>query len=127
MSRLNEFFNFLEEFIQLKPKQFAGVWFQLVTDPYYLDPIYAPVFLKEKAIKDIDEFLTTNSLLKDEKYSNILFGEFKNSLISCKNFLKDNLHSVKHVDQFVKQMNVLDRLREQKLTEILPEFQQLGV
>ena len=126
MSRLNEFFNFLDEFIQSKPKQFAGVWFQLVTNPDYLDPIHAPIFLKEKAIKDIDEFLTNSSLLKDEKYSNILFGEFKNSLISCRNFLKDNLNSVKHVDQFIKQMNMLDRLRKQKLTNVLPEFQQLG-
>jgi sulfatase maturation enzyme AslB (radical SAM superfamily) len=127
MSRLNEFFNFLDEFIQLKPKQFAGVWFQLVTDPYYLDPIHAPSFLKEKAIKDINEFLTTSVLLKDEKYSNILFGELKNSLISCRDFLKDNLNSVKHVDQFIKQMNILDKLRGQKLIEVLPEFQQLGV
>jgi sulfatase maturation enzyme AslB (radical SAM superfamily) len=126
MSRLDEFFNFLSEFVQSKPKQFAGVWFQLVTDPNYLDPIHAPIFLKEKAIKDIDEFLTTSSLLKDEKYSNILFGEFKNSLISCRNFLEDNLNSVKHVDQFIKQMNILDRLRKQKLTNVLPEFQQLG-
>ena len=65
-------------------------------------------------------------MLKDEKYSNILFGEFKNSLISCRNFLKDNLNSVKYVDQFIKQMNMLDRLRGQKLIEVLPEFQQLG-
>jgi sulfatase maturation enzyme AslB (radical SAM superfamily) len=127
MSRLDKFFNFLDEFMQSKPKQFAGVWFQLVTDPYYLDPIHAPIFLKEKAIKDIDEFLTNSLLLNDEKYSNILFGEFKNSLISCRNFLKDNLNSVKHVDQFIKQMNILDRVRGQKLTEVLPEFQQLGV
>ena len=127
MSRLNEFFDFLNEFMSSRPKQFAGVWFQLVTDPNYLDPIYAPSFLKEKAIKDIEEFLTTSSLLKDEKHSNILFGEFKNSLISCRNFLKDNLTSVKYVDQFIKQMNLLDRLRGQRLAAVLPEFQQLGV
>ena len=65
-------------------------------------------------------------MLKDEKHSNILFGEFKNTLISCRNFLEDNLNSVKHVDQFIKQMNILDRLRKQKLTNVLPEFQQLG-
>ena len=47
--------------------------------------------LKEKAIKDIDEFLTTNLLLKDEKYSNILFGEFKNSLISTRDFLDSRI------------------------------------
>lgn len=126
MSRLNEFFDFLDEFIKSKPKQFAGIWFQLVTDPDYLDPIYAPSFLKEKAIKDIDKFLTNSALLKDEKHSNILFGEFKNSLVSCRDFLKNNLNSVKHVDQFIKQMNMLDRLRGQNLTEVLPEFQQLG-
>jgi len=127
MSRLKKIFNFLEEFLESKPKQFAGVWFQLVTNPNYLDPMYAPVFLKEKAIKDIDEFLSTSLILKDEKYSNILFGEFKNSLISCKDFLKNNLTLVKYVDQFIKQMQILDRLRGQKLTEVLPEFHQLGV
>jgi len=127
MSRLNDFFNFLDEFMQSKPKQFAGVWFQLVTDPNYLDPIHAPTFLKVKAIKDIDEFLKTSALLKDDKHSNILFGEFKNSLISCRDFLQNNLYSVKHVDKFKKEMNKLDRLRVQKLTEVLPEFQQLGV
>lgn len=126
MSRLNEFFDFLDEFIQSKPKQFAGVWFQLVTDPYYLDPLYAPTFLKEKAIKDIDHFLTTSLLLQDEKYSNILFGELKNSLVSCSNFLKNNLNSVKHINKFLEQMQILDRLRNQKLIEVLPEFQQLG-
>ncbi len=72
MTRLNEMFKFIEEYVASKPKQFAGVWFQLVTDPNYLDPIYAPRFIKEKAIYDINFFLNTSTMLQDEKYSSIL-------------------------------------------------------
>ena len=77
MTRLNEMFEFIEEYITLKPKQFAGVWFQLVTDPNYLDPIYAPKFMKEKAIHDIDNFLNKSKLLQDKKYSSICLEDYK--------------------------------------------------
>ncbi len=126
MTRLNEMFKFIEEYVASKPKQFAGVWFQLVTDPNYLDPIYAPRFIKEKAIYDINFFLNTSTMLQDEKYSSILQGEFKQSLISSKEFLENNLNNVKHVDVFLKKMATLDKLRNQSLFEVLPEFKQLG-
>ena len=126
MTRLNEMFKFIEEYVASKPKQFAGVWFQLVTDPNYLDPIYAPRFIKEKAIHDINFFLNTSTMLQDEKYSSILQGEFKQSLISSKEFLENNLNNVKHVDVFLKKMATLDKLRNQSLFEVLPEFKQLG-
>jgi hypothetical protein len=119
-------FKFIEEYVASKPKQFAGVWFQLVTDPNYLDPIYAPRFIKEKAIYDINFFLNTSTMLQDEKYSSILQGEFKQSLISSKEFLENNLNNVKHVDVFLKKMATLDKLRNQSLFEVLPEFKQLG-
>ena len=126
MTRLNEMFEFIEEHVASKPKQFAGVWFQLVTDPNYLDPINAPKFMKEKAIHDINSFLNTSTMLQDEKYSGILQGEFKQSLISSKQFLVNNINNVKYVDSFLKNMSILDRLRSQNLFTILPELKQLG-
>ena len=126
MTRLNEMFKFIEEYIASKPKQFAGVWFQLVTHPNYLDPIHAPKFMKEKAIYDINSFLNTSTMLQDEKYSGILQGEFKQSLISSKEFLENNIDNVKYVDLFLKKMSILDRLRSQNLFTILPELKQLG-
>ena len=126
MTRLNEMFKFIEEYIASKPKQFAGVWFQLVTHPNYLDPINAPKFIKEKAIHDINIFLNTSTMLQDEKYSSILQGEFKQSLISSKEFLENNIDNVKYVDLFLKKMATLDKLRNQNLFEVLPEFKQLG-
>ena len=65
-------------------------------------------------------------MLQDEKYSSILQGEFKQSLISSKEFLENNLNNVKHVDVFLKKMATLDKLRNQCLFEVLPEFKQLG-
>ena len=126
MTRLNEMFEFIEEYITLKPKQFAGVWFQLVTDPNYLDPIYAPKFMKEKAIHDIDNFLNKSKLLQDKKYSSILYGELKQSLKSSKDFLKNNMNNTKYVDSFLKNMGILDRIRNQTLFTVLPELKQLG-
>ena len=126
MTRLNEMFEFIEEYVASKPKQFAGVWFQLVTHPNYLDPIHAPKFMKEKAIYDINCFLNTSTMLQDEKYSGILQGEFKQSLISSKEFLENNIDNVKYVDSFLKKMSILDRLRSQNLFTILPELKQLG-
>tara|TARA_B110001454_G_scaffold215812_1_gene237916 strand:+ start:101 stop:1288 length:1188 start_codon:yes stop_codon:yes gene_type:complete len=126
MTRLNEIFEFIEEYVASKPKHFAGVWFLLVTDPNYLDPINAPKFMKEKAIHDINSFLNTSTMLQDEKYSSILQGEFKQSLISSKEFLENNMNNIKHVDVFLKKMATLDKLRNQNLFEVLPEFKQLG-
>ena len=126
MTRLNEMFEFIEEYITLKPKQFAGVWFQLVTDPNYLDPIYAPKFMKEKAIHDIDNFLNKSKLLQDKKYSSILHGELKQSLTSSKDFLKNNMNNTKYIDSFLKNMGILDRIRNQTLFTVLPELKQLG-
>jgi len=126
MTRLDEMFNFVEEFAESKPKQFAGVWFQLVQHPEYLDPIFAPKFMKQKAIKDIDNFLANSKILNDEKFNNILYGEFANSLRQTKQFLFENIDNEKHTDVFLKRMATLDRLRGQKLIDILPEFKQLG-
>jgi MoaA/NifB/PqqE/SkfB family radical SAM enzyme len=121
MTRLNEIFDYIENC----GMAFGGIWFQLVTDPEYLDPIYAPKFMKEKCIGDIDNFLN-KPFLQDEKYNNILYGELKQSLIQTKEFLIKNMDNVQHVEEFLKRMEILDRLRGQKLFEILPELRQLG-
>ena len=126
MTRLNEMFRFVEDFVESKPKQFAGVWFQLVQHPLYLDPMYAPRFMKEKAINDITEFLEKSEMLSDKKYHNILYGEFAKSLNQTKNFLQENIGNIKYVDVFIKRMKILDRLRDQKLFDVLPELKQLG-
>ena len=85
---------------------FGGIWFQLVTDPHYLDPIHAPVFMKEKCINDIESFLH-RPFLNDPKYNNILFGELKQSLIQTKNFLQKNLDNVQHTNEFLKRMETM--------------------
>jgi len=121
MTRLNEIFDYIENC----GIAFGGVWFQLVTNPGYLDPIYAPRFMKEKCISDIDNFLD-RPFLQEEKYNNILYGELKQSLIQTKEFLTKNMDNVQHVDEFLKRMEILDRLRGQKLFDVLPELTQLG-
>ena len=121
MTRLNEIFNYIENC----GMAFGGIWFQLVTDPAYLDPIYAPKFMKEKCISDIDNFLN-RPFLQEEKYNDILYGELKQSLIQTKEFLIKNMDNVQHVEEFLKRMEILDRLRGQKLFEVLPELRQLG-
>lgn len=121
MTRLNEIFHYIEHC----GIPFGGIWFQLVTDPSYLDPIYAPRFMKEKCINDIENFLN-RPFLQQEKYNNILYGELKKSLVQTKEFLTKNIDQVKYVDEFLKRMEILDRLRNQKLFEILPELKQLG-
>mgnify|MGYP003643184905 FL=1 len=121
MTRLNEIFDYIENC----GIAFGGIWFQLVTDPKYLDPIYAPRFMKEKCISDIDNFLN-RPFLNEEKYNNILYGELKQSLIQTKEFLIKNMDNVQHVDEFLKRMEILDRLRGQKLFDVLPELKQLG-
>ena len=126
MTRLDAMFEFIEEYVASKPKKFAGVWFQLVQHPQYLDPIFAPKFMKEKAIADIDYYLNTSTILNDDKFNDILYGEFARSLKQTKVFLEDNIDNTKHVDEFMMRMNTLDRLREQKLFDVLPEFKQLG-
>jgi MoaA/NifB/PqqE/SkfB family radical SAM enzyme len=121
MTRLNEIFDYIENCGIM----FGGIWFQLVTDPKYLDPIYAPLFMKEKCISDIDNFLN-RPFLNEEKFNNILYGELKQSLIQTKEFLIKNMDNVQHVDEFLKRMEILDRLRGQKLFDVLPELTQLG-
>jgi MoaA/NifB/PqqE/SkfB family radical SAM enzyme len=121
MTRLNEIFEYIEDC----GIEFGGIWFQLVTDPKYLDPIYAPRFMKEKCISDIDNFLN-RPFLQEEKYNNILYGELKQSLMQTKEFLIKNMDNVQHVDEFLKRMEILDRLRGQKLFDVLPELTQLG-
>ena len=121
MTRLNEIFNYIENC----NISFGGIWFQLVTDPFYLDPIFAPTFMKEKCINDIEAFLH-RPFLNDPKYNNILSGELKQSLIQIKNFLIKNLNNVKHTTEFLKRMEILDRLRKQNLFTVLPELKQIG-
>jgi MoaA/NifB/PqqE/SkfB family radical SAM enzyme len=121
MTRLNEIFDYIENC----GMAFGGIWFQLVTDPAYLDPIYAPKFMKEKCISDIDNFLN-RPFLQEEKYNDILYGELKQSLIQTKEFLIKNMDNVQHVEEFLKRMEILDRLRGQKLFKVLPELRQLG-
>ena len=121
MTRLNEIFDYIEH-CQIP---FGGVWFQLVTDPAYLDPIYAPRFMKEKCISDIDNFLN-KSFLKQEKFNNILYGELTQSLRQTKQFLTENIDRVKYVEEFLRRMEILDRLRGQKLFDVLPELRRLG-
>ena len=120
MTRLNEIF----EFIEKCGISFGGIWFQLVTHPKYLDPIYAPKFMKEKCISDITNFLNSE-FLNAEKYNNILYGELKQSLQQVKAFLTTNLNNVKHTEEFLKRMEILDRIRGQQLFTILPEFKQI--
>ena len=126
MTRLTEMFNFIEEYIDSKPKQFAGVWFQLVTTPSYLDPIYAPRFMKEIAIEQISNFLENSKLFQNEKFNNILYGDLKNGLESTRTFLQNNIQLEKHKDVFLKKMEQLDRIRGQNLFDILPELKPLG-
>ena len=121
MTRLNEVFAYLKNC----NIGFGGVWFQLVTDPFYLDPIFAPKFMKQKCINDIEEFLL-DSYLNDEKHNNIQSGQLKKSLIETKNFLINNIDNIQHVDEFLKRMEILDRLREQNLFSVLPELKQIG-
>jgi MoaA/NifB/PqqE/SkfB family radical SAM enzyme len=120
MTRLNEIFDYIEHC----GIGFGGIWFQLVTDPDYLDPIHAPKFMKQKCIKDIDDFLD-RPFLQQDKYNNILYGELKQSLVQVKKFLTDNLEHENFVEEFLKRMEILDRLRGQKLSDVLPELQQL--
>mgnify|MGYP001162607671 FL=1 len=126
MTRLDDMFKFIEEYVASNPKQFAGVWFQLVQHPSYLDPMFAPRFMKEKAIADIDNYLNTSTILNDYKFNDILYGEFARSLKQTKKFLESNIDNTKHVDEFIMRMNTLDRLRSQKLIEVLPELNKLG-
>jgi len=121
MTRLNEIFDYIENC----GIEFGGIWFQLVTDPHYLDPIYAPRFMKEKCITDIDDFLN-RPFLNAEKYNNILYGELKQGLTQTKEFLTKNIDNTQHVDEFLKRMKILDRLRGQSLFDALPELRQLG-
>lgn len=121
MTRLNEVFDYLKNC----NIGFGGVWFQLVTDPFYLDPIFAPKFMKQKCINDIEEFLL-DPYLNDEKHNNIQSGQLKKSLIETKNFLINNMDNVQHVDEFIKRMEILDRLRKQNLFSVLPELKQIG-
>ena len=121
MTRLNEIFDYIENC----GIAFGGIWFQLVTNPHYLDPINAPRFMKEKCITDIDNFLN-RPFLNAEKYNNILYGELKQSLIQTKEFLLKNIDNTQHVDEFLKRMEILDRLRDQSLFDALPELKQLG-
>ena len=121
MTRLNEVFDYLKNC----NIGFGGVWFQLVTDPFYLDPIFAPKFMKQKCINDIEEFLL-DPYLNDEKHNNIQSGQLKKSLIETKNFLSNNMDNVQHVDEFIKRMEILDRLRKQNLFSVLPELKQIG-
>lgn len=121
MTKLNEIFDFLKQ----SKISFGGIWFQLVTDPFYLDPIYAPTFMKQKCINDIELFLL-DPFLNDDRHNNILTGQLKTSLIETKNFLTKNLDNVKYVDEFVKRMAILDRIRQQDLYAVLPELKQLG-
>lgn len=121
MTRLDEIFDYIKNC----GIPFGGVWFQLVTDPHYLDPINAPKFMKEKCISDINDFLNS-SFLNDSKYNDILTGQLKTSLIETKNFLTKNLDHVKYVKEFLQRMEILDRLRGQNLFEVLPELKQLG-
>jgi hypothetical protein len=64
--------------------------------------------------------------LNDKKYNNILYGEFKQSLIQTRKFLHDNIDNVKHTKEFLKRMEILDRLRNQNLFTVLPELKQIG-
>ena len=88
--------------------------------------MFAPRFMKEKAIADIENYMETSKILNDDKFNDILYGEFARSLKQTKEFLQNNMDNTKHVDEFISRMNTLDRLRSQKLTEVLPEFEQLG-
>ena len=81
--------------------------------------------MKEKCITDIDNFLN-KPFLQEEKYQNILYGELKNSLVQTKEFLTKNIDNVQYVKEFLKRMEILDRLRGQKLFDALPELKQLG-
>ena len=121
MTRLNEIFDYIEHC----GINFGGIWFQLVIDPNYLDPIHAPKFMKQKCIRDIDNFLN-RPFLQQDKYNNILYGELKQSLLQVKKFLTDNIDRVKFVEEFLKRMEILDSLRGQKLFDVLPELKQLG-
>ena len=81
--------------------------------------------MKEKCIADIDNLLN-GPFLNEEKYNNILYGELKQSLTQTKDFLVKNMDNTQHVDEFLKRMEILDRLRGQRLFDILPELKQLG-
>ena len=81
--------------------------------------------MKQKCINDIEEFLL-DPYLNDEKHSDIQFGQLKKSLIETKNFLLNNLDNVEHVDEFLKRMQILDRIRSQNIYQVLPELKQLG-
>jgi hypothetical protein len=40
--------------------------------------------------------------------------------------LLKNIDNTQHVDEFLKRMEILDRLRDQSLFDALPELKQLG-
>ena len=121
MTRLNEIFDFLKN----TKISFGGIWFQLVTDPFYLDPIYAPAFMKQKCVNDIEHFLL-DDYLSDPKHSDILTGQLKTTLIETKNFLINNMNNTKHTKEFLKRMAILDKIRKQDLFQVLPELKQIG-
>ena len=55
-----------------------------------------------------------------------MYGELKTSLLQTKEFLTKNIDNVKYVQEFLKRMEILDRLRGQRLFDALPELKQLG-
>jgi len=126
MTRLDNIFDFIDRYVESQPKRFAGVFFQLVQHPYYLDPIHAPRFMKDKAIADIDAYLKRNINFKDKKFTQLEAGQFITSLQQTKKFLQDNLNKTKYVDEFLTRMEILDRLRGQKIFDVLPELKQIG-
>ena len=125
MTRLNEMFDFIESYLETGPKQFAGIWFQLVTDPIYLDPMYAPDFMKKKAVQDIKNFLNKSSIFHEDKYNTLLHGGLKENLESTVKFLEKSFGNEKYVDLFMSKMLQLDMLRGQKLFDILPELKSM--
>jgi hypothetical protein len=40
--------------------------------------------------------------------------------------LSKNLQNVKYADEFLKRMEILDRIRKQNIFEVLPELKQIG-
>ena len=52
-----------------------------------------------------------------------MYGELKTSLMQTKEFLTKNIDNVQYVQEFLKRMEILDRLRGQKLFDALPELE----
>jgi len=102
LNNLKKLYNFLHELETKYTKVSASQAFTTICNsPIYLSPFVLPLELREKAIEELSNINDFTSLLK--------------SLIS------DDIHQL-HWNTFVSFTNNLDKLRNENVLNIIPEF-----